>query len=307
MKRTFIAAFVLAVLSLGSCQENKKLLLEQEHVADEIVASRAAANKAASAWESHIQKLNSEVLPEENFSHRPVPTARNSVKNHRKSVLSVNHGLKTQSGKYQSISNAKQADVHKLHLATIHPKPHSHLVNKVSPSTKRPVWKWHSETAAQVNLEGRPGQFIVDTHRMVCLLQLLAHDEKVASDSLPSDQHQHISAFHDTAEAMYSRRKAEVEAAFPASWSKPSTVKAAQQHALTFNPADKAWAEGIAYRQMKLNKYQEDRQKEALLKSEMETHLERRKAATAAKSELIHLSQISDKVPYSKFNYLCSD
>ena len=119
----------------------------------------------------------------------------------------------------------------------------------------------------------------------------------------PSDHTAKISAFHDTAKAMFARRKAEVDAAFPASWSHPKVKKSALASKIPVAHGapmkiggDKKWAEQVAYRQNQLNKYQSDRLKEKEVKSKMQTHIEREQAAQQATRELTHLSKISEEV-----------
>jgi hypothetical protein len=103
---------------------------------------------------------------------------------------------------------------------------------------------------------------------------------------------------------MYARRKAEVDAAFPASWTHPKAKKSALSSKMSAAHGaplkiggDKKWAEQVAYRQKELNKYQSDRLKEKEQRAKMQTRIEREKAAQQASRELTHLSKISEEVP----------
>ncbi len=132
----------------------------------------------------------------------------------------------------------------------------------------------------------------------------------------PSEDTAKVSAFHDTAKAMYARREAEVDAAFPASWTHPKAKKSvlASKMPITHGApvkigANKKWAEQVAYRQNQLNKYQSDRLKEREEQSKMQTHLEREKAAQQATRELTHLSKVSEEVlvfPHLLSTFQCS-
>ena len=92
---------------------------------------------------------------------------------------------------------------------------------------------------------------------------------------------------------MFARRAAEVAAAFPASW---STAKKATTVSPSKGKEDSSLARNVAYRQHQLHKYLIDRAKEGLIKSEMQTKMEREEASKQGASELNHLKDISQKV-----------
>lgn len=67
MRRLLLVVTLLTFIS--SVQSNERLRREEKAIADETLASRVAADRQALNWEAHVQKLNSEVLPHDHYSH----------------------------------------------------------------------------------------------------------------------------------------------------------------------------------------------------------------------------------------------
>jgi hypothetical protein len=142
----FIAALCCTLLVSVCYADDKRLIIEQENVAKQMEESRAAAHKAADAWESHIEKLNAEVLPEDHFSHNPAKVSKIATKHavHRAAVKASGHHVDSHAKAPVQHKAAEQAAAYLKHLDHLSEETLPHM-NKASP-------KWHTETAAQVIL-----------------------------------------------------------------------------------------------------------------------------------------------------------
>ena len=262
MRKLFVFAVLCAVLFASICDaDDKRLIAEQENVIKQTEESRAAADKEASEWEAHIEKLNSEVIPRDRFSHDPTKKA---IISHKKS----DHHVIAKSNAKQQQPHAKvRIFQHKAeHKAAKYLKHLDHLAEETLPQLHKSS-QWHDQTADQV-LRLFPW--------LICVYIL-----NLEFVMYPSQ--------------MYAHRKAEVDAAFPASWNSAETKKTVVKKPVRVQ-GNKAWAESVAYRQNQMYKYQADRSKINELKDEMQTKFEHQKAAQQAAKELTHLSSISEEV-----------
>ena len=141
MRQFIFLAAVCCTLLISVCYaDDKRLIIEQENVAKQLEESRAAAHKAADAWESHIEKLNAEVLPEDHFSHNPAKISKIVTKHavHRAAAKSSVKHVKP----HVQHKAAQQAAAYLKHLDRLSEETLPHM-NKASA-------KWHTQTAAQV-------------------------------------------------------------------------------------------------------------------------------------------------------------
>ena len=146
----FFAALCCTFLVSVCYADDKRLIVEQENVAKQMEDSRAAAHKAANAWESHIEKLNAEVLPEDHFSHNPAKVSKVIKKHaaHRATVKSSVQHVKPQAKAPVQHKAAVQAAAYLKHL--------DHLSEETLPHMNKASAKWHTESAAQVILNLSP-------------------------------------------------------------------------------------------------------------------------------------------------------
>lgn len=119
------------------------------------------------------------------------------------------------------------------------------------------------------------------------------HIQNVASESLPHGSNSAKPLSHDTAAKMFARRAAEVAAAFPASW---SSLAKASHSAPKKAEETSSMARNVAYRQHQLHKYLLHRAKETVMKSKLQTKMERDQAAMQGARELDHFEKISEQV-----------
>ncbi len=102
--RSFLLYAALCTVFLVStcCADDKRLIAEQENVVVQTEESRAKAEKSAAAWEAHIEKLNSEVLPKDHFSHDVPKTSQIAHKHaiHRMISKSTAKHVKPQAKKH---------------------------------------------------------------------------------------------------------------------------------------------------------------------------------------------------------------
>lgn len=128
----FLCCTLCTVFYASTCYaEDKRLIAEQEDVIKQTEESRAAAAKSAKEWEAHIEKLNSEVIPDDHFSHDAL-----KVRSHIAHKHAIHRMMAKSAAKHLKSQSAAK---HLKPLAAEHKV--KHMENQV----------WHHQTASEVN------------------------------------------------------------------------------------------------------------------------------------------------------------
>mmetsp|Transcript_1312 Transcript_1312/g.3506 ORF Transcript_1312/g.3506 Transcript_1312/m.3506 type:complete len:481 (+) Transcript_1312:11-1453(+) len=270
MRRVLVASLLLAVVALAFCDENQRLAEEQQRSVVETEASREHAHQAAEKWEQHMEKLNAEVLPSH---HQQAVKHAKLAKGHpiqKRKVVQTKPASKHTSVFHETaeqMEKARQAIVNAVfpeswtqtqakHAAKVQSK-----LSAAAAYRQKQLAKYQHDRMLHNKAEGRTEPKAA-----------ASHVEKPKATT----QQKHTSEFHETAQQMYAHRKAEVAAAFPASWSKKHVVAKVQK------PTEKR-AYPVTMHAKKIM-------------SEVETAEERRISDQDASKELDHLAAVSAAV-----------